>query len=94
MAMQNVEKNYVSTESNIIKILLSQYGDMSQQNVLWAGSPDYQHSITQDDLNSVPSFMDAGLTTQQLADASYAVEQIRGILTAQLPALTVLAKLP
>lgn len=92
--METVHQNFISRMSNEARTMLDQYGALSQQNVLWSGTPDYQHLITQAEIDSVPSFNGANLTTQNLADAAYALEQIRGILTNALPALTVLANLP
>lgn len=91
--MENVLCNFISNTSNRAKTQLGEYGELTQQNVLWAGTPDYATRITQEGIDSVPSFADAGLTKQQVADAVYALEQIRGIMTNAMPALTVLAGL-
>lgn len=85
--------NFINRAGNYAKAELDLYGKLTEQNVLWAGSPDYDARITQQEIDSVPSFVAAGLTAQQLADAVYALEQIRGILTNAMPALTVLANL-
>lgn len=85
--------NFVSRAGNYARAELDLYGDLTQQNVLWAGTPDYDARITQQEIDSVPAFAAAGLTAQQVADAVYALEQIRGIITNALPALTVLAHL-
>jgi hypothetical protein len=92
--MNSAYQNFISDVSNKCKTELDIYGDLAQINVLWAGSPNYDALITQIEIDTVPSFLGAGLTTQQLADATYALEQIRTILTNALPALTVLANLP
>lgn len=94
MAMSSAHQNFVSDEGRLAKVFLSEYGDLAQQNVLWAGTPNYQNLITQEEIDSVPSFLGAGLTKPQLTDACYALEQVRTLLTNALPALTVLAKLP
>lgn len=92
--MNSAHQNFISDEGRIAKLFLAEYGNLAQQNVLWAGAPSYQTLITQADIDSVPSFAGAGLTHQQIADAAYALEQVRTILTNALPALTVLAHLP
>jgi hypothetical protein len=91
--MEKVLQDFISRCGNYAKDELALYGDLAQQNVLWAGSPGYNARITQDAIDEVPSFAGAGLTAAQVADAVYALEQIRGIITNALPALTVLANL-
>ena len=91
--MDAVLQNFVSKTAQLSREQLARYGDLAQQNVLWAGSPDYAERITQEEIDSVPSFAQAGLTAAQLADAVYALEQIRGVMTNALPALAVLAQL-
>lgn len=91
--MENVLQNFISRCGNYAKAELDMYGNLAQQNVLWAGTPAYNTRITQAAIDGVQSFADAGLTEAQVADAVYALEQIRGIITNALPALTVLANL-
>jgi hypothetical protein len=91
--MENVLMNFISQCSNEARAQLTRYGDLTQQNVLWAGTPGYNTRITQEGIDGVATFADAGLTQAQVADAVYALEQIRGIMTAAMPALTVLAGL-
>ncbi len=92
--MEIVHQNFISTVAFNARIAMDRYGELTQQNVLWSGSPNYDELITQEEIDTVERFHGAGLTTQHLADAVYALEQIRGILTNAMPALTVLAKLP
>lgn len=91
--MENVLQNFISRIGNEAKSQLAHYGDLTQQNVLWLGTPDYINRITQEGIDSVPSFADAGLTYQNVADAAFALEQIRVLLTNAMPALTVMANL-
>lgn len=91
--MENVLQNFISVTGREARAQLDRYGDLTQQNVLWLGTPDYDTRITQEGIDSVASFADAGLTLTQVADAVYALEQIRGIMTAAMPELTVLAGL-
>lgn len=94
MAMSSAHQNFISREGQLAKLLLDQYGELAEQNVLWAGSPTYQTLITDEEIATVQSFAGAGLTHQNMADAAYVMEQIRTLLTNGLPALTVLANLP
>jgi hypothetical protein len=91
--MENCLQNFISNVAKECRANLEEYGDLAQLNVLWAGSPDYDARITQAEIDSVPMFHDMQLTTAQLADAAYALEQIRGIITAALPAFSILAQI-
>lgn len=93
MATQ-AKTNFVMKSSIAAQALLDLYGDLSVLNVLWAGTPDYAHEITQDDLNSVPAFADAGLTVAQLTEVEYAVGQLVALITSKLPDLSVIANIP
>lgn len=92
MAFTQAESNFVSSSAQTAKALLNLEGQLDQLNVLWAGSPGYNTSITQGDLDSVASF--SGLTTTQLGDAEFAMATILTTIKNALPALTVVANLP
>lgn len=92
--MQNVHIDFINRMSRDTKSILNLYGPLTQQNVLWTGTPDYGTIITQELIDSVVMFESAGLTKQNLADVAYALEQIRTILTNAMPSLSVLANLP
>lgn len=94
MAMSTVHQNFISRTSYTSKRLLELYGELQQLNTLWAGSPDYDAEITQADIDSVPSFADAELTTAVLGDAEFALATIMGTITSALPALVEVAALP
>lgn len=92
MALTAAESNFISNSSNVAKVLLDQYGMLVQLDVLWAGSPNYDTTITQADLDSVASF--SGLTTTTLGDAEFALAGIKTAIGNALAALTELANLP
>ncbi len=93
MALTAGEANLVSFTSKAAKILLDQFYSLeTQNNQLYAGAADMDTTITQADLDSVAAF--GGLTTTQLADASFAMATILGTINSALQALTVLARLP
>jgi hypothetical protein len=91
--MQPIYSNFISSVSSKAQSQLKDYGELAQLNVLWAGSPDFDARITQEEIDTVPSFAAAGLTVQQLSDAVYVLEQIRTLITNALPALSVIARL-
>lgn len=85
-------KNFVEGVGNQARQQLEQYGALTVQNALWAGTPNYDALIDATAIATEADFVAAGLTAAQLADAIYALEQIRGIVTAALPALSILAQ--
>lgn len=94
MAMSAVHQNFISRTSYTSKRLLDLYGELQQLNTLWAGVPDYDAEITQGEIDTVPSFLDAELAYQTLADAEFALASIMTTITNALPALTEIAALP
>ena len=91
--MDSVHQTFVGRVAGRARAVLDMYGDLTRQNELWAGTPDYSNAITQDDIDSVAQFASAGLTKQQLADGIYALELIRGNVTNALAALAILSEL-
>lgn len=92
--MNASHQNFISDTSNAARKLLDMIGELSQLDVLWSGTPNYDGLITQGEIDTVPGFTGAGLTTTHLADAEFALATIKGTLNGALPALTVLARLP
>jgi hypothetical protein len=90
--MIHAHQDFISDSAEQCKALLDLYGPLVLLNVLWAGSPNYDALITQNEIDEVTSF--AGLTAGQLADAQFAMATIKDTITNALPALTVLANLP
>lgn len=78
----------------IVVQLLDLLGTLDQLNSLWAGSPSYQTLITQAQINLQDQYAAAGLTTQNVADAEYALATIKTTLENALVALSVLANIP
>lgn len=89
--MSAPEKRYTVSNSQTAKALLALYGILSQNNVLYYGSPDYDASITQQALDDTPEF--AGLEVANLAGSQSAQSNILNLITAALPDLTVMANL-
>lgn len=86
--------NFISRTGQASKTQLDQIGTLLQLDVLWAGAADYDALITQAEVDEFPSFVAAGLTAGQLADALFALATIRNTINNALPALTMLANLP
>jgi hypothetical protein len=94
MALSATEANFISKSSAAAKDLLLLYGQLVQLDQLWAGVADFDATITQADIDGVPSFTQSGLTATVLGDAEFALAGIKTAITNALPSLTVLANLP
>ena len=92
--MNTAHQNFVSETSREAKRLLEFFAEETQLNILWAGTPDYQSLITQEEIDSVGSFSGAGLTVQDLADTQYAMANINTAIENAIVAMTMLASLP
>jgi len=90
--MDTVLEAYVRRAGAMSRALLDAYGELTQDNVLWAGTPDYSTAIDDTALATVEDFVAAGLNDATLTDAMYALEQVRGALTSALVSLSVLAQ--
>ena len=94
MSMSIGEQNFISKSSVSAKDLLDLYGLLVQLDQLWAGAANFSTTITQQDIDSIPSFVETGLTATVLADAEFALAGIKTAITNALPSLTILANLP
>jgi hypothetical protein len=84
MALEHTK--FVAASSRTAAKLLDLIGELSQENVLFNGAPNYKSAITQPILDATPG----GLTVQQLADAEFAKASILTTLNGALPALAIL----
>ena len=94
MALTTAEANFISRSGGASKALLNLYSELVQLDQLWAGAPNYDTTITQGDIDSIPSFAESGLTATVLGDAEFALAGIKTAITNALTALTVMANLP
>lgn len=91
MATAPQKQDFVSQAANAAADLLALRELLDEFNTNWLGSPSYSTEITQADLDAVESF--GGLTTQELADGMYALEQVRGSINIGFVALLVMKNL-
>lgn len=94
MALSQVHQDFISRDSQLAKQLLALYGQLQTQNTLYAGTPNYDAEITQANIDTIPAFLDAELTTTTIADARFAMATIMTTITNALPALAEMAALP
>jgi len=95
MALSSAEANFISDSSRAAKILLDDlYSLLVQLDTLWAGAADFDTTITQGDIDSIPSFAQSGLTAAVLGDAEFSLASIKTAITNAMPSFSVLANLP
>lgn len=92
--MEAPQQNLISNASKAARVVLGQLEAINELDVLYNGSPQWVNLITQDQINSVPSFLAAGLTVQNIADVIYNLKLIKVQAESNLPALIMLANLP
>ena len=92
MALTALEQDYISNNAKICKALMDQYTPIKEGDTFWNGTPAFSTSLTQGDIDTVPSL--AGLTTTHLADAQTALNNVKTAMDNAFVALSVLANLP
>lgn len=89
MAIQH--DKFIAQSSRTAAKLLDLIGELSQENVLFNGAPNYKAAMTQPVIDANSN--NAGLTVQTLADGEFALAAILGTINGALPALTILRDL-
>lgn len=91
--MNAPQQNLVSKAGNLCKQLLEMKGVIDQIDVLYSGSPNWDSLITDSEIAEVGSFVEAGLTAANVADAVYILKLVRDNVNSNLPAMVVMANL-
>ncbi len=92
--MDSPQQNAISRLGNIAKVFLDIEGDINQLDVLLNGDTDWISLMTQEEIDSVPSFHAAGLTAQNVADFMYLAKTARvQMVGVNLPATIMLANI-
>lgn len=91
--MNAPQQNLVSKTGQLCSRLLEMKGTIDQIDVLYSGSPNWDSLITDGEIAEVPSFVEAGLTAANVADAVYILKLIRDNVNSNLPAIVMLANL-
>jgi hypothetical protein len=86
--------NFVSRTKNQARILKDAMALSQELVTLYNGTPDYGAQITQAEIDSVPSFAEAGLTKGQLDGVVYSLGVINAQITSYLTEFVMLANLP
>lgn len=93
MAMTNSAQNVISKSGQLMKTLLDLEGQIEQIDTLVNGTPNYAAQITDENIATIPSFVDAGLTAQEVLDTIYLLKTARAAWMSNLPSATMMANL-
>ena len=92
--MDSVLVTTVDETAYLIKQMYDLCGRIEMLDTLYEGSPAYKTRITQDGLDSVPSYAQAGLTKAQLDAVVYILKTARAaIINTDIAAVAVMTKL-
>lgn len=91
--MNAPQQNLISKAGNLCEQLLKMTGPINQIDVLYSGTPNWDDLITQNEIDEVDSFAEAGLTAANVADAVYILKLVRDNVNSNLPAMVMLANL-
>ena len=90
MAMNATLSNLISEASQKSRQFLAEYGALMVLDVQYA---NHSAEITQEEIDSVPSFAAAGLTPEDVAAAIYILKMIKVQMDSNIDAIVKVAKL-
>lgn len=94
MALNPPQLDGITQLSNLAKQYLDNEGQINQLDILFNGTTNWAALVTQQAIDEIPSFAQAGLTAQNVLDGLYIMKQVRAqVMTINLPALVALASL-
>lgn len=88
--MDAAKQNLISDISYLARVLFAEYGRIAADDILWT---DWGDEITQEDIDSVPSFLAAELTKAEIAAAIYIIKMCKVQMDSDLPSFVKLARL-
>ncbi len=92
--MDAPQMNMISRTGQVCKALTELMDDIERIDILYSGVPNGAALITDETIDTVPSFVAAGLTAQIVADAIYQIKLVRQqVMTGNLPAMVLMAEL-
>lgn len=94
MPMPSPQQDFITRVSNQSAVFLEMRNLLDQFDVLWYGDGDYDTLITQESIDSIPSFVDAGMTVSDVAEAVYSLKQVLLVIEDRKVPLTIMANLP
>lgn len=95
MALNSVEQDHISDNGEFAKVCEAFYMRAILRQEQWYGAGDFDTTITQGEIDAVPSFLEAGVTVNDLTEMNYISAQFLALLTTQRLAVIVkMANLP
>lgn len=94
MTMPSAHYSFLREAKSTSQAALQLLGTLVKLDSLWNGTPNYDTSITQAEIDSVTSLFESGYTTAEIADALYTLSIIKTTIMEHLPTLGRLADLP
>lgn len=93
MALNPAQLNQITTLANVCKALQAVEADIEDIDVLFNGDTNWAALVTQEAVDAIPSFSQAGLTADSILGAIYLVKTAKAAWRANLPAFVSLANL-
>ncbi len=91
--MEPVLQMFIRLVGELAKADLERQSLRHHLNVLWNGSPDWDTLITQEMIDSNPSFHAAGITKQMIYDVIFSEETARGTIEGNIASFIVMSQL-
>lgn len=92
--MDAPQQNLISNTGAVRKMLTELMDDIERIDILYSGVPNWAALITDEAIDTVTSFVAAGLTAAIVADAIYQIKLIRQqVTTGNLPAMVLMGEL-
>lgn len=93
MALDNSEQNHISNHATLAKFYEANYTKNVLLNYQWNGAPDYDTTITQEDIDAIPTLKEAGVTVADLNEMNYINFQVMTLLQDRLAIVVKMARL-
>lgn len=93
MPMPSTHQDFISHVGSQAQQLLDMYSLLKQADILWYGIGDYDDLITQESIDSIPSFQETGLTVSALGEAVYSLKLVLLTIEERMVPLTIAAQL-
>lgn len=95
MALSSLEQNHISRLGMLANFLNQNFMTFVLNNYQWLGVPDFDATITQEEIDAIPSLFEAGVTVSDLNEMNYLSAQIMNMLDAsKQPIVAKMANLP
>lgn len=93
MALSNKEQDHISRLSPIAEMLVNLRNDLYLQNYERNGVPQMGASITQEEIDEIPSFVEASLTVADVTEVDYICSQLLALIDGRMANLYTLKSL-